>query len=277
MAGVPLPWLMFCTIMSTLMVASPSALKMRAATPGLSGTRDERDFGLVFVERDAANDDAFHAFGFFFHNGSWVVVQAGADFKDDSEFFGKLNRARLHHLGAEAGEFEHFIVGNFLELLRARHNARVGRVNAVHVRINLAQVRFQRRGQRNGGQIGTAAAQRGDLAFRRLALETGDDDDVALVQQVMDVLGRDVLNFRLGVNAVGDDARLRAGQRNGRECRCECSAMAVSAMVVCSPVASSTSISRSLGSGMISLASLIRLSVTPLIAETTTTILSPLA
>ena len=56
-----------------------------------------------------------------------------------------------------------------------------------------------------------------------------------------------------------------------------CSAMAVSAMVCCSPVASSTSISRSLGSGMISLASLIKLSVTPLIAETTTTIWSPCA
>ena len=57
----------------------------------------------------------------------------------------------------------------------------------------------------------------------------------------------------------------------------ECSAMAARAMVVCSPVASSTSISRSLGSGMISLASLIRLSVTPLMAETTTTTWSPLA
>ena len=56
-----------------------------------------------------------------------------------------------------------------------------------------------------------------------------------------------------------------------------CNAMAVSAMVCCSPVASSTSISRSLGSGMMSLASLMRLSVTPLIAETTTTTLSPLA
>src|SRR5690242_949237 len=46
-------------------------------------------------------------------------------------------------------------------------------------------------------------------------------------------------------------------------------------MVVCSPVASRTSISRSLGSGIISLANLIRLSVTPLMAETTTTTRSP--
>src|ERR1017187_10311373 len=57
----------------------------------------------------------------------------------------------------------------------------------------------------------------------------------------------------------------------------ECSAMAVKAMVVCSPVASRTSISRSLGRGMSSLAILMRLSVTPLMAETTTTIWSPLA
>src|SRR5579859_7215453 len=54
-------------------------------------------------------------------------------------------------------------------------------------------------------------------------------------------------------------------------------AIAVSAMVVCSPVVRSMSISRSLGSGMISLASLMRLSVTPLIAETTTTTSSPCA
>ncbi len=54
-----------------------------------------------------------------------------------------------------------------------------------------------------------------------------------------------------------------------------CSAMAVKAMVVCSPVASNISISRSSGSGTISLASLMRLSVTPLMAETTTTIWWP--
>ena len=141
---------------------------------------DERDFGLVFVERDAAHDDVFHAFGFFFHNGSWVFVEAGADFKHDAKFLGKFDRARLHHLRAEAGEFEHFVVGNFLELLRARHDARVGGVNAVHVGVNLAKVGLQRRGQRDGGQIRTAAAQRGDLAFGGFALETGDDDDVAL-------------------------------------------------------------------------------------------------
>src|SRR5579862_3032721 len=54
-----------------------------------------------------------------------------------------------------------------------------------------------------------------------------------------------------------------------------CNAMASSAMVVCSPVASNMSISRSFGSGWTSFASLISESVTPLIAETTATTLLP--
>ena len=183
---------------------------------GFVGHADERDFGLVFVERDAAHNDAFHAFGFFFHNGSGVFVQTGADFKDHSEFFGKFNRTALHHLRAEARQFEHFVVGNFRQLLRGRHDARIGGINAVHVRVNLAEVGLERRCQRDGRQIRTAAAQRRDLAFRRLALETGDDDNVALFQKLVNFLWRDVVNFGLGVDHVGDDARLRAGERHRR-------------------------------------------------------------
>ena len=55
----------------------------------------------------------------------------------------------------------------------------------------------------------------------------------------------------------------------------ECSAIAKSAIVVCSPVASSMSISRSLGMGFISAASRTKLSVTPPMAETTATISWP--
>jgi 2-polyprenyl-6-hydroxyphenyl methylase/3-demethylubiquinone-9 3-methyltransferase len=126
----------------------------------------------------------------------------------------KLERARLHHLGAEARQFEHLVVGNLLELLRVRHDARVGGVNAVHVRVNLAEVGLERGGKRNRRQIRTAAAQRRDLAFRRLALEAGHDDDIARFEQFVDFLRRDVVNPGLGMNHVGDDARLRAGERH---------------------------------------------------------------
>ena len=38
------------------------------------GHRHEGDLGLVLVERHATNDDVLHVPGFFFHNGSWVVI-----------------------------------------------------------------------------------------------------------------------------------------------------------------------------------------------------------
>ena len=163
--------LMFCTIMSTLMLASAMALKICAATPGRSGTPTSVIFGLVFVERDAANDDVFHAAGFFFHNSSWVVVETGADFENDAEFFGEFHRAGLHDLGAQAGQFQHFVVGDFRQLARARHDARIGRVNAIDIRINLAEIGLERGGQGDGRQVRTAPTQCGDLAVAASALE----------------------------------------------------------------------------------------------------------
>ena len=49
-----------------------------------------------------------------------------------------------------------------------------------------------------------------------LPLESGDDDHVAGIEQAVRFLGRDVLDLRFGVDAVGDDARLGAGQRHRR-------------------------------------------------------------
>ncbi len=156
---------MFCTIMSTLMAASPRVLKIRPATPGLSGTPTEGDLGLIFVEGDAADDDVFHASGFLFHDRSWVIVQAGADFEDDAEFLGELDRARLHDLGPEAGQFQHFVVADLLHLPRFGDDARIGGVDAVDVGVDLAEIGFEGGGQGDGGEVGAAAAEGGDVAF----------------------------------------------------------------------------------------------------------------
>ena len=53
------------------------------------------------------------------------------------------------------------------------------------------------------------------MAVLVLALKSGDDDDMARVEVLVDFLGRDIENFRLGMDAVGDDAGLRPGQRDG--------------------------------------------------------------
>jgi len=126
--------------------------------PGPVGHLHQGEFGLVFVERNAADDDAFHAGGFFFHKGSWVVIEAGADFKNDAEFFGEFDRAGLHDLGAQPGQFEHFIVGNLGQLAGAGNNARVGGIDAVHVGVNLAEAGLEGGGQGDGGEVRSAPA-----------------------------------------------------------------------------------------------------------------------
>ncbi len=133
------------------------------------------------------------------------------DFKDHAEFFGEFHRARLHDFGAEAGEFEHFVVGNLVELLRIGDQARVGGINAINVGINLAQVGFQRGGEGNGREIGAAAAERGDLTFESLALEPGDDDHIALLQQFVDFFRGDIVNLRLWYGR--RQSRCRPGRR----------------------------------------------------------------
>ena len=87
----------------------------------------------------------------------------------------------MHDLRAEAGQFEHLIVGDLVELLRGGDDARVGGIDAIHIGVNLAQVCLERRGQGDGCQIRAAAAQGGNLTLDGLALEAGDDDNAALV------------------------------------------------------------------------------------------------
>ena len=116
-------------------------------TAGLIRQAPNGDLGLILVERDAADDDVLHAGGFFFHDGTGIVVETGTDFEDDVELLGELDRAQLHHLGSSAGHFEHLVVGDLRNLARRRHEPRVGGVDTVDIRINLAKVSLERRSQ----------------------------------------------------------------------------------------------------------------------------------
>ena len=65
-----------------------------------------------------------------------------------------------------------------LSLRASGHDARVGGVDAVDVGVDLA-AGVERRGERDGGGVGAAAADRGDVHRLGEALEAGDDDDPA--------------------------------------------------------------------------------------------------
>ncbi len=102
-----------------------------------------------------------------------------------------------------------------VDLARLRDQAGVGGVDAVDVRVDLADRRVERVRERHGGRVGAAAAQRGDVLLGGDALEAGDEDDLAVVHGLLDARRVDVEDARLHVHRVGDDAGLRAGEAHG--------------------------------------------------------------
>ena len=175
----------------------------------------DRYLGLVALEADAANDDVFHVRGFLFRGRPDVALEAGAHFEFDAEFLREFDRARLHYLGAGAGHFEQLVVGNLVELLGVGHDPRIAGEDSIDVGKDLAGVGIERAGQRDRGQVGAAPAEGRDCAVGILALKTGDDDDVVIGQQGMNLSRRDICDLRPGMRAVRQDARFRAGQGNG--------------------------------------------------------------
>jgi len=170
-----------------------------------------RELGLVALDADSAYDHVFHAHRFFLGNGADVFVQTRSHLEFDSEFLGELDRARLHDLCAGTGHLEQFIIGNFVELVGVGDDARITSEDAIDIGKDLAGVRVERTGQSDRGQIGAPAAQRRRFAFRRLSLKPRDDDDVIVRQEFVNLPAADVRDLGLGVDAVGQDTRLRAG------------------------------------------------------------------
>ena len=75
--------------------------------------------------------------------------------------------------------------------------ARVCGVDALDVGEDLAAVRVQRSGQRHGGGIAAAAAQRRDVVGTVQALEACHDDHTVARQLTLDTLGVQALDARL--------------------------------------------------------------------------------
>ena len=126
-----------------------------------------------------------------------------------------FHAAQHQHLGAAGGQLEHLLEADGVEALGVGHDARVGGEDAVDVGVDLAHVGVQRRGQRDGGGVRSAAAERGDvLAVLADALEAGDQHDQALVERCLQPARGDVDDLGVAVGAGGDHAGLRPGERS---------------------------------------------------------------
>ena len=142
------------------------------------------------------------------------AFETGSHFEWNAELFCELDRARLHDLGTGPRHLEQFVVSDLIDFLCFGDDARIAREHAIDVGKNLAGVRFERAGECDRGQIGAAASKRCRFAFRRLSLKSGDDYDVIIREQFLNLSRSDVCDFRLGVNAIRQDSSLRACDRD---------------------------------------------------------------
>ncbi len=152
--------------------------------PGRSGTPTTVILRLVAVERDARDDGCFHLFVFLESDQRALafVLEAGEHAQSDPVLAGELDRPDLQHLRAEARHLEHFLEGDGLEPPCVRLDARIGGVDTVDVGVDVALVGLERRGDRHGGSVRSAATQGRDVAVFVLALETGDHHHVVVSQ-----------------------------------------------------------------------------------------------
>src|SRR5664279_3273159 len=159
------------------------------------GHRRDGDLALASLVGDAGDQGLFHGqiLHAASHDGAVVVVVGGPDVHRDPVPAGVLHAPQHQHLGAGRGHLEHFLVGDRVQLGGIEHDPWVGGEDPVDVGVDLADVRVERRGQRDGGGVRAATAQRGDvLGVLTDALEAGDEGDVTLVQRGPDPSGGDV-------------------------------------------------------------------------------------
>src|SRR3546814_9677789 len=91
----------------------------------------------------------------------WSSDVCSSDLLDADAFLHRqADRAGLEHLGADAREFEHLLIGDIIKLAGASDDPRVGRVNTVNIGVDIAAVGLHRRRDRDRAGVRTAAAER---------------------------------------------------------------------------------------------------------------------
>ena len=167
----------FCTIMSTLTLASARSRNTVAATPGRSGTCSivtfASDESCVTPEMIACSIDSIEG-------SSFVIHVPGAQLKlERTWIFTSWLRANSTDRSASTRPPVAAISSissndTLAKLARGRDDPRVGGVHAVDVGVDLAHLGAERGRDRDRGGVGAAPPERRDVAVGRDALEAGD-------------------------------------------------------------------------------------------------------
>ena len=199
--------------MSMLMPASASGRKTGAAMPGGRARRD-RHLRLAGVVGDARDDGLLSTSSSLTIQVPSSLVERRADVDRHAVVASVLDRAQHQDARAVRRQVEHLLVRHLRELARLRDDPRVGAVDAVDVGVDLAHVRLERGRERDRGRVGAAAAERRDVARRSRRPGSRRRSRSARVERLVDAAAAHLDDARPAVARVGDDPRLRSGERD---------------------------------------------------------------
>jgi hypothetical protein len=185
-----------------------------ARDPGAVGHVLDRRLRLAGVARDPG-DDRLLEHVLLLHDPRPLLAREGrADVDRHAVVPSVLDGPQHEHLRPGRRELEHLLVADRGQLAGAGDDARVGGEDAVDVGVDLADVGVERGRHRDRGRVRAAAPERRHVRVGGNALESRDDRDLPGRERVADAVPADLDDARAPVGGVGDDARLRAGERN---------------------------------------------------------------
>ena len=164
--------------MSTLTFASASAVKMRPAMPGLSGTPRSvmRASSVEWVTAVISGRSMV--------SSSPTTKVPGSSLKLDRQWMrtpcvaGVLDRAQLQHARAGGRHLEHLLERDDRQLAGVGDDPRVGAEHAGDVGVDLAHLGVHGGGERDRGGVRAAAPERGHVLGGGDALEARDQHDL---------------------------------------------------------------------------------------------------
>ena len=94
-----------------------------------------------------------------------IILKTRQHPQADAKPHRQLDRAGLQHLGPQRGQFQHLLKGDLVELARLVRDARVRRVNAIHIGVDVATLGLERGRKGHRSCVRAATAKRGDPAL----------------------------------------------------------------------------------------------------------------
>ena len=164
---------------------------------------NNRNTGYVIVHCDALNQHFLHFANLLDFGARYITVDARANFQFHRIFFSHLNRTVVQNVGTAGCQLQHFIIGDLIQLVCMRYDARVGGINTINVGVDLALVSFHSCSDCYRTCIASAASECGDIVVAVDSLESCNNDDIFLVQLVLQTLGVDLLDTGILMGGFG--------------------------------------------------------------------------